>query len=73
MNDPLAEAEENGRAAGVRIIEDLVRNSDVAECVNQIRTAALNDSKFNWHLLESVVALAALGLEAPEGQIKDSE
>ena len=66
MSDPLAEAQENGRAAGVRIIEDLVRNRDVDECVNQIRTAALNDSKFNWHLLESIAALAARGFEQPD-------
>ena len=66
MSETLAEAQENGRAAGVRIIEDLVRNRDVDECVNQIRTAALNDSKFNWHLLESIAALAARGFERPD-------
>ncbi|WP_146681552.1 hypothetical protein [Thioclava sp. F28-4] len=66
MSDRLAEAQENGRAAGVQIIEDLVRNHDFIECVNQIRTAALNDSKYNWHLLESIAALAARGLENPD-------
>ncbi|OWY04702.1 hypothetical protein B6V75_00680 [Thioclava sp. F1Mire-8] len=73
MSDPLAEFHENGRAAGVRIIEDLVRNGDMDECVNQIRTAAINDSKFNWHLLESIAALAAYGLENSEDQDETSK
>jgi hypothetical protein len=72
MSDPLAEAQENGRAAGLRIVEDLVRNRDVDESVSQIRTAALNDSKFNWHLLESIVALAARSLENPDDQAASS-
>lgn len=69
MTDPLAEARDEGRAAGVRIIEDLVRTRDLDECVSQIRTAALNDSKFNWHLLESIASLAALGYEAPSDPV----
>lgn len=64
MSDPLYDARDDGREAGLRIIEDLIRSNDLAECVMQIRTAASNDSKFNWHLIEAIASMAALGLEA---------
>ena len=66
MTDPLQEAREQGLAAGVQIVSDLVRTGDLDECVSQIRLAAANDSKFNWHILEAIASLAAKGLEAPD-------
>lgn len=73
MADPLEEAREQGLAAGVQIIADLVRTGDLDECVNQIRLSAANDSKFNWHVLERIASLAALGMEAATAQAKPTE
>ena len=62
-NDPLREAEEEGRYAGVAIIRDLVMNRDMAHCIQQVRLAASIDSKYNYHLLEAIVTLAASEME----------
>jgi hypothetical protein len=70
MTDPLKEAREQGLAAGVQIIADLVRTRDLDQCVSQIRLAAANDSKFNWHLLEAIASLAALGSELTDTNTK---
>ena len=72
MTDPRKEAREHGLAAGAQIIADLVRASDTDECVEQIRLAAANDTKFNWHLLEAIASLAALGMEAPNESAKQT-
>jgi len=64
MTDPLQEVREQGLAAGVQIIADLVRTRDLDECISQIRLAAINDSKFNWHVLESIASFAAKGFES---------
>jgi hypothetical protein len=61
MGDPLEDDQDQGRKAGVRILEDLIRTRDVAECINQVRLAASVDNKFNWHLIETIVAMAAKG------------
>ncbi|MBB3998868.1 hypothetical protein [Aureimonas pseudogalii] len=63
MSDLLREAEENGRAAGIAIIDDLVRTRDMDNCISQVRLAASDNSKFNWHLLETILALASLEME----------
>lgn len=64
--DPLEKARINGLSAGVRIIDDLVHNGDLDECINRIRLAATNDSKFNWHLIEAIASLAATGFQSDQ-------
>lgn len=56
-------SEEPDFTAARRIIEDLIRTSDLQECVSQIRTAAKVDSEYNARILEGIASLAALGLE----------
>lgn len=68
MTDPLKEAEEEGHAAAVRIIEDLVSTKDLDQCVAEIRLAASEDNKFNFFLLRGIASLAALGLESSTQQ-----
>jgi hypothetical protein len=63
MTDPLEKLEVEGRIAGRKIVEDLIRSDDLDECVNQVRLAASVDSKFNYHLIEAIVSLAATALE----------
>ena len=70
MTDAFQGAREQGLAAGAQIIEDLVRTRDLDECVNQIRVAVANDTKFNWHLLEAIASLAALGWERSSDSAK---
>lgn len=73
MTDPLEEAREEGRAAAVRIIEDLVRTRDLDECAKQIQTAATNDTAFNFNLLKGIASFAALGWELSSDQSKPNE
>lgn len=70
MTDPLKDALEQGLAAGAQIIADLVRTGDKDECVNQMRLAAANDNKFNWHLLEAIAVMAAQGWETQHASAK---
>jgi hypothetical protein len=63
MTDPLEKLEVEGRTAGRRIVQDLILSNDLDECVSQVRLAASVDSKFNWHLIEAIVSLAATALE----------
>lgn len=65
--------------AGLRIIADFAEHRredhDTATyvVVEAIRTAAATDSKFNFHLLERIATLAALGFEAAGGSPKGDE
>ncbi|RCW88574.1 hypothetical protein [Paracoccus lutimaris] len=71
MNDPLEESKQQGREGAARIIADFVEASKtdyeeaVQIAVEAIRTAALNNIKSNYHLIEAVMAMAALGWEKP--------
>lgn len=56
-------SDDPGFTAARRIIEDLIRTNDLQECVNQIRTAASVDSRFNTRIIEGIASLAALALE----------
>lgn len=56
----------------MQLISILRETNDIDECVNQIRQAALNDTKFNWHLIESIALLAAAGQEAAQKRINES-
>lgn len=79
MTDPLEEAIEQGLDAGLRIIADYAehRQEDhetaTIEVVQAIRTAAATDSKFNFHLLERIAMMAALGLDATSGPADSGE
>lgn len=72
MTDPLQEAKDEGLSAGLEIIADYQRNrlkdhgAATLEVVEAIRTAAENDSKFNFHVLERIAMLAVLGLSELE-------
>lgn len=70
MTDHLEDQEERGLEAGLRIIADYAehRRDDHETATNEvvaaIRTAAANDNKFNYHLLERIAVLAAMGFES---------
>ena len=79
MTDPLQEAREQGLDAGLRMIADYAEHREedhdtaTIEVVEAIRTAAATDCKFNFHLLERIAMLAALGLEAAGGSTDSDE
>lgn len=71
MSDPLEELKQQGFAAGAQIIADFVAASKtdyeeaVQVAVEAMRTASMSDSKFNYHLIEAIMAMAARGWNAP--------
>ena len=56
--DPLEEARRGGQKAALSLMEDTERQGDIHYLVEAIRTAALNDTKYNYHLLQTVAEFA---------------
>jgi hypothetical protein len=68
--DPLKEAEDGGYDAARMILEDIGSDEDMHDAIQAIRTAALNDSKFNYHLIEWILRHALIGFEKVEEELE---
>jgi hypothetical protein len=73
MSDPLDDARAGGVCAGFSILDDFNRSGDVDECIRQVRLAAQNDTKYNWHLIETIVSMARIGLVTSRQKASDSD
>lgn len=72
-SDPLLEDSKKAHSAACMLLDDFSLNGEIEPLVEAIRQAALNDSRFNYLIIETIARFAVEGFATVNDQARLTE